>query len=331
MSDAWSTMSGEWYTTAVPRTELKKLMKRDNWHGLVNVGLFAALLVASGWVAVRLMGTAWAIPAFFVYGTLFANVNPRWHETSHATTFRTPWLNEVVYHVATLLDWHDAVFTRWSHFKHHSFTSIRKDDPEFLFPKPVKFAWDVLSNFFFLKFTAGGAWLLLRHALGIRTPEAKSVVPPEEHGRMFWSARVVLLVHAAVIAASICFGTWVPVLLITLPRFYGGWLFWLYALTQHAGLAQDVWDHRMVCRSVKLNPVNSFLFMRMEYHTEHHMFPNVPFHALPKLNRLVAEDWPKTYHGLWDVLTELFPVLWRQRKDVAVEIRHVLPRKRPAP
>ena len=28
----------------------------------------------------------------------------------------------------------------------------------------------------------------------------------------------------------------------------------------------------------------------MPYHVEHHAYPSVPFHALPKLNRIVADQ-----------------------------------------
>ena len=59
--------------------------------------------------------------------------------------------------------------------------------------------------------------------------------------------------------------------LITLAPFYGGGLQWLCNNTQHIGLQDDVPDFRLCCRTVILNPVVSFLYWRMNYHTEHHM------------------------------------------------------------
>ena len=45
----------------------------------------------------------------------------------------------------------------------------------------------------------------------------------------------------------------------------------VYALTQHAGLGEDVLDHRLNTRTVKMNVVNGFLYWNMNYHVEHHM------------------------------------------------------------
>ena len=39
-----------------------------------------------------------------------------------------------------------------------------------------------------------------------------------------------------------------------------------------------------------MNPINRFLYLNMNYHVEHHMFPLVPYHNLPKLHALVLAD-----------------------------------------
>ena len=43
-------------------------------------------------------------------------------------------------------------------------------------------------------------------------------------------------------------------------------------------------DHRLNCRTVYMNPINRYLYWNMNYHVEHHMFPLVPYHALPRLH-----------------------------------------------
>ena len=44
---------------------------------------------------------------------------------------------------------------------------------------------------------------------------------------------------------------------IGLPSFYGAWLYLAFGLTQHAGMAEDVLDHRLNCRTVYMNPVSA--------------------------------------------------------------------------
>ena len=67
----------------------------------------------------------------------------------------------------------------------------------------------------------------------------------------------------------------------------------IYGYTQHAGLAENVLDHRLNCRTVYMNPLHRYLYWNMNYHVEHHMFPLVPYHALPRLHELVKADMPR--------------------------------------
>ena len=39
----------------------------------------------------------------------------------------------------------------------------------------------------------------------------------------------------------------------------------IYALTQHAGLAENVLDHRKNCRTIYMNRVHRFLYWNMDY------------------------------------------------------------------
>ena len=112
---------------------------------------------------------------------------------------------------------------------------------------------------------------------------------------------------------------------VVLPRFYGGALSQLFNLTQHAGLDEDVHDHRLNTRTVLLNPVFSFLYANMNYHIEHHMFPMVPYYNLPKLHELVKDQCPPPYPGLWEAYREIIPALIRQRKDPSWYVQRPLP------
>ena len=63
----------------------------------------------------------------------------------------------------------------------------------------------------------------------------------------------------------------------------------------------------------------------MEYHIEHHIFPNVPFHALPRLHKKIKDQLPRTYMGLRDVFKEMVPALLKQRHNIYYYIRRELP------
>jgi hypothetical protein len=70
-------------------------------------------------------------------------------------------------------------------------------------------------------------------------------------------------------------------------------------LLQHGGLADNVIDHRLNSRTVYMNPVSRFIYWNMNYHVEHHMFPMVPYHALPKLHELIKHDLPAPCPSIW--------------------------------
>ena len=301
----------EWFVPDIERGDLKALMKRNNYRAFISHGFWLVLLAACGYVAVLTRGSSWCIVAFFVYGIIFSTCNARWHESTHGTPFKTGFLNDIMYFIATAGEFRDVVFTRWSHSNHHSYTVITEKDLEIQVPRPVKM-WKIWTDFFYLNSGPYFIFMLFSHSLGIATKDAKRVVPKSERARMFWAARACLGLHIAVVVLAIAVESWIPVLLFTLPRFYGGVLIWAFILTQHAGLAQDVWDHRLNTRTVHLNPIFSFLYMHMEYHIEHHIFPNVPFHALRKLHKLIENQLPISYGGLWAVFKEQLPVLMKQ-------------------
>jgi fatty acid desaturase len=99
----------------------------------------------------------------------------------------------------------------------------------------------------------------------------------------------------------------------------------VFIALQHVGLAENVWDHRLNTRSIRFNFFCSFLFMNMGYHVEHHIYPLVPFHALPRLHERIKTQLPRPYRGLWEGSLELLPVLFRQQRDPAFFVRRPLP------
>ena len=131
--------------------------------------------------------------------------------------------------------------------------------------------------------------------------------------------------HLAPIVIAIVMRSWLPILLFSLPRLYGGVLIWTLVLAQHSGLAEDILDYRLNTRTIRLNPVVSFLYMYMEYHTEHHIYPNIPFHSLAQFRSIIDDQMPFAYKGLLKTSKELIPVLWRQRRNPNYFIKRMLP------
>lgn len=92
----------------------------------------------------------------------------------------------------------------------------------------------------------------------------------------------------------------------------------------------NVCRHRMNTRTIYLGPITGFLYLNMQYHLEHHLYPNVPYYHLPALHQVIKDKCPPAYHGLWPVFAEMLPVLWRQRSEPGYHIQRPLPAENPS-
>ena len=315
----------DWYQCPVPRETLRKLLERRNGPAIFHTVLLVALLLASGYGTVALWGTWWVVLPYAVYAVLYGtSSDSRWHECGHGTAFRTDWMNIAVYEIASFMVMRESVVWRWSHNRHHSDTIIVGRDPEIQLPRPP----DILG--LFLSIFAIGVYRiyftsLFRHALGRISDGERTFIPESEFHKVFRNARIVLSIYALVIAAAIVLHTWIPIFLFVLPQFFGTWVMIVHNTTQHAGLAENVLDHRLNCRTVYMNPISRFIYWNMNYHVEHHMFPLVPYHALPRLHKVVKDDCPPPYTSILNAWQEILPAILRQRKDLAYCVKRNLP------
>ena len=77
-----------------------------------------------------------------------------------------------------------------------------------------------------------------------------------------------------------------------IPGCLVGYISAVRALAQHA--LTDAEDPLLASRSVRSNPVVSFLLLNENYHLEHHLFPEVPSYNLPRLAALLRARLPHT-------------------------------------
>lgn len=320
-----------WWHPSIARAALKALMQRSDGPALWHFGLWIVLLVVSGYFAVLSWGTWWAIPAFLIYGTIYSSSDARWHECGHGTPFKTRWLNEVFYHISSFMTIREAFLWRWSHARHHTHTYVVGLDPEIQVQRPADLL-KILMDFFYLRSGPPEVWRVIRHAFGKPSADVRSFVPESELSKMYWSSRVYVAIVVGFGLWSIAIGSFLPMMFVWLPRFYAGWLHQLLGLTQHAGLKENIFDHRQNTRTVYVNPFFRYLYMNMNYHIEHHSTPMIPYHALPRLHEAIKDQTPVAYPNLWAVYKEMIPALIKQAtQDPDYHIVRAMPATAPAP
>lgn len=328
-SSRWAVETGlasaEWYHTDVPRKTMKELMKRSDGPAIRDTIIWFALIIGSAAGAIYFWGSWWCVPFFLVYGVLYgSSSDSRWHECGHGTAFKTDWMNNVIYQIASFMVMRNPVAWRWSHARHHTDTIIVGRDAEIVVMRPPDLLRAALAFTGLLDFRYALPGLF-RQAVGRLSADEKSYIPDSEQPKAITAARWHVAIYVASVAVALATWSFLPLMLIGGPRLYGTWHMVLTGLLQHIGLADNVTDHRLNTRTVYMNPISRFIYWNMNYHVEHHMFPMVPYHALPKLHELIKHDLPAPNPSMWHAYREVWPVLLKQLKHEDFFLKRELP------
>ena len=338
LNEVRKTLRLRWYRCPIEQDRLRELSKRSDAQGWLQAGghfglyLVLALLSVWAWTAEQwwlLLPAVWATGFVASY---FKGTAP--HELGHGTVFKTRSLNRFFLYLFSLISWWDPFDYATSHTYHHRYTSHPQADRENVLPLTPSFHPKLLLqlltvNFFtesWQSFTKGGflwtVYVTARTALA--NPVAIEGRPSQEWLRALhqdqpdsfrqsiaWS-RWLIAFHLSVFVIALLTGLWVLVLVINLASFVASIGSYLTGLPQHCGLRENVSDFRKSTRSMRLNPVLEFLYWRMNWHTEHHMYANVPCYNLKALAAEIADDMPepRTLAGAWREMREI----WRQQQ-----------------
>jgi Na+-transporting NADH:ubiquinone oxidoreductase subunit F len=318
----------EWYQSPVPRESMRGLLQRRDGPAIRDTILWFALILGAGFMTYALWGSWWAILPYMIYSVLYASTSDsRWHEAGHGTAFKTDWMNNALYEIASFMVMRESIVWRWSHTRHHSDTIIVGRDPEIAVPRPPDLKGMIMS-FFNLRNYRKYYSQIVMHSLGRMFAEEKTYIPEVEFPKVYRRARVYVAIYVIVIGLSIWSRSVLPLLLVGLTNLFGTWLLVTYGYTQHAGLAENVLDHRLNCRTVYMCWIHRYLYWNMNYHVEHHMYPLVPYHALPRLHAAVKDDCPTPYPSLFSAWREIVPTVLKQVRDPGHHVKRQLPAPR---
>ena len=253
-----------------------------------------------------------------------------------APSSKPKWLNKVFLYLFSLIGWWDPFDYASSHTYHHRYTLHPEGDRENLLPLEPSLASTFMLQMFTVNLlttrgrTFGKGGLISTFiitafgAVGLVPSDERAPInewlkalhsdQPEQHRKSILWSRLLLLFHGSMLVIGLISGLWVLPLIFSLSVFTANWLSYFVGLTQHCGLREHSLDFRKNTRSVKLNPLFSFLYWRMNWHIEHHMYAGVPCYNLAKLYNEIKDDMPvpRTLLGAW---REMRMVWSRQRSE----------------
>jgi fatty acid desaturase len=179
---------------------------------------------------------------------------------------------------------------RYFHLAHHRWTNIAGLDPELDGPKPATRAdWlRHVSGWPYWRGMAGVVWRLATMR------ERAAWLPDPALPRMAREARAMLALYMLATLSLL----WSPVLLWVwiVPVILGQPVLRLYLLAEHGDCPQ-VADMFLNTRTTFTTALVRVLAWNMPYHTEHHVFPQVPFHRLPDLHARMRDHLRMTADG----------------------------------
>jgi fatty acid desaturase len=290
----------------LPRSALKRLVRRNNWAGLLFLLGHFSLLALTGFFVYRALHSWWLLPAMAVHGIVMAFLFAPMHELSHGTVFRFRWLNEVAFRLISFIYISPPVFFRYFHAAHHTYTQILGKDPDIVLPRPASWGDYVYYVSSIPMWRRNSTWFV-SHALGRIASRDSWYVPQDEQRRVFREARVMLLLYAVIVVGSIALESVAPLVYWLIPRLMGEPVMRWMRVAEHVG-CDNTADLRHNTRTTRPSLWLRGLFWNMSYHAEHHLCPAVPFHALAKMHREVGNQLHPIGTGYfavhWQVLCE---------------------------
>ncbi|MBU3738193.1 MAG: fatty acid desaturase [Rhodoferax sp.] len=274
--------------TLVPRQTMNSLMQRTNRHALLHLaGHLASILVAGSLVAWA--GEDWlALPWMFLLGVLLVHLFAPQHECAHYSAFRTRRLNEWVASLIGAIIVVPEVHFRYEHTDHHTHTNRTGSDPQMIpLPRSRWAYWFYLSGVPYWWNAFSGVFV---RALGRLNDAERQFIPGPKKSTVIWEARLHAALYLALgvamlSGASALFQYWL------LPLLLGQPVMRFIRMAEHAGRPTQ-FDLLVNTRSSRVDWPWRFIAWNMNFHAEHHLAPQMPFHALPKLHQLVEDRIP---------------------------------------
>lgn len=304
------------------RKIVKSLSRRSDRPGLIYMTKWIITLIASGSLIYLAMGTGWVWPAMFLYGAILSiPAYAMSHETAHGTAFKTRWLNETVNWMTALIYLEEPLYRRYTHTNHHTYTWHVGKDSQMPFDTPMTLGgWlTEATGYASLHFAVV---TLFRLTFGQNTEVMKTVIPADEISRVRRNAWIFLSIYI-LIGILIVLGVDKLLWFLVIPILLGRSAMILMGLIQHVEMAENSPSIIDSTRSFKTNWIVSFLYMNMNYHVEHHLYPQVPFYALPALHEAIKDQLPSPDPGFWRTSLEVLSVVIRRSLNRNTKARSI--------
>ncbi len=273
---------------SLPADLLRECHGRDATAHFVRLVLFAMLYVtgAAGAVQAAEVVTAWwqwllLSPLYLLAAASLHGISLFTHEAVHGTLLRNRWLNGLLGALCAMPVLQNFSAYRVLHLRHHA--DLGSDaDPDH-YAAYTRWTW--------LVFTMNWLRLLIGYPVYI------TMIPilGFKHGRA--SERVSIMVEVTATALFV----WFCVRTLDATWLWHGWLIPMLfintmvnirGMSQHTLLAHHD-DEVLGTRTIQTSWLVRFFMCNENFHLEHHLYPGVPWHHLPRVHAALHDPLKK--------------------------------------
>ncbi len=264
---------------------LAQLNHRSDTAGWRQVIGHLAVIVVSGAIWLQpALPLPLRLVALLTLGAALAFGFCAMHECGHRTAFASREISDAVAWWAGVLSFYNADFYRRYHQWHHRYTHQPGLDPELEDPPPSTLAAYLLE-------LSGLPWWLAKlrgHWRGLRGDfSGCPYIPEEAAAQVRDSIRRQFAVYGVLLLASIPAGNGLLLWAWLLPLALGQPLLRFVLLAEHGGCATTDNGLQNTRTTLTAAPLR-WLMWNMPFHSEHHLYPSLPFHALAAAHRDLA-------------------------------------------
>lgn len=310
MTDATVSEPGHRLKPLTPAM-LRELSARSNVQGaarsLCHYGV-VMLVGALIWKVSATYGVLWALPLVAVQGYFVAFLFMAVHETAHKTAFKSRGLNLAVGYLSAFIIGQPYEYYCLFHWDHHRYTQDPEKDPELIVGVKPKSDTQIAIAYSGLLQVAGRLRLMLGHAITGKV--TVPWIPENKRAVIVIEARVYAALYVLLLALSLWFSSALLLRVWIVPLVIGQFFLRPYLLAEHTGCDRTRSAFQNTRTTYTATIVKWFAW-NMPYHVEHHAYPSIPFHALPKLNGIV--DGEIVYRGRGYIRTTRETWAWFRR------------------
>jgi len=240
--------------------------------------IFLDVLLWIGLAAAAIYFHRWWLKAISIFAIGFGPFHDllvQGHEGTHDLISRNRRINDFFTWFTLALAGISAEAHRRFHLDHHH-RAHTPEDPEYQYFNRVVGGVPGWAYFFIPMFAQ----------LGVNSYGLQKKMPAEVRGRIVLELAGAFFLHAAM---AFVLGWRRYLLFVAAPMVTGLYVASvLRSVTEHHDVTEgSEWTN---ARSIVTHPVIEFLWSNVNYHLEHHLYPSVPYHALPELRRALATD-----------------------------------------